>query len=176
MLSFAVDPTSGFSDLCRTFKNLKYRTALTSLDLSKKDLGYSEFDPYGSRCQRNPEISARLCRGLKYLTALTYLNLRESNVDLSRVCKTLKYLKASTHLNVCRETRTADDAARVCHAAAAAGSTRLKRLLLGESLIVYGMCNSGEYDVSDIVECETWKQLKFCRSCLKKSLNKSADL
>lgn len=27
--------------------------------------------------------------------------------------------------------------------------------------MVHGMCNSGEYDVNDIVECEAWKQLKL---------------
>jgi hypothetical protein len=164
-----------FSNFSRKFKTLKYLTALTSLDLTRAGLGYNNpnscSDWRRGRAARpctdlshelpGYSCSAHLCRGLKYLTALTYLNIRESDVDLTLVCKTLKYLTALTHLNVCYETKTADDAARICNAAAAAGLTQLKRLLLGESKCVHGMGNCGEYELSDIVECEAWKQLKL---------------
>lgn len=164
-----------FSNFSRKFKTLKYLTALTSLDLTRAGLGYNNpnscSDWRRGRAARpctdlshelpGYSCSAHLCRGLKYLTALTYLNLRESDVDLTLVCKTLKYLTALTHLNVCRETRLADDAARVCHAAAAAGLTRLKKLFLGESVYCHYQMNEDEYDVNDILESEAWKQLKL---------------
>jgi hypothetical protein len=69
----------------------------------------------------------------------------------SHLCSALTHLTAMTELILSDNNLTADDGARICGAAAAAGMTCLKTLNLG----------GHGFTASDVVRCGTWRQLNL---------------
>jgi hypothetical protein len=81
---------------------------------------------------------------------MTYRDNRQVStvrITFTNVVAALRRLSSLTSLNLSYNDVTAGDGARLCHAAAAAGMTRLETLDLG-------VCSP-----SDVVECEAWKLL-----------------
>ena len=103
---------------------------------------------------------------IAHLTAMTYLNL--SGIGLgssgfcgtsgaSHLCSALTYLTAMTYLNLQNNGLTADDGARICGAAAAAGMTRLQTLDVVDR--DHSFVRNHFLSAADVVGCETWRQL-----------------
>jgi Ran GTPase-activating protein (RanGAP) involved in mRNA processing and transport len=125
------------------FTSLSHLTNLTYLDLSTTTVGLSS-------CDEPPLIGA-----LVHLTALTFLDLSECSVDSlgsKRVCTTFKFLTALTHLDLSSNVLTDDDGALICQSAAAAGMSRLLKLILDGSNID---------SVFSVVKCWLWGQLNL---------------
>jgi hypothetical protein len=116
---------------------LTHLTALASLDLMGNNL-LSE--------------GMLLVPSMMHLTCITSLNFSDNQLGsggLAALLPALTHLTALTSLDLRYNTLTAEDGARVCGAAAAAGMTRLQRLEL-EYMI--GFCASS-------VGCSAWGQL-----------------
>jgi hypothetical protein len=124
---------------CRILaRALLLNTRITSLDLHGTMIG--------------PAGACVLFPALTHLTAMTLLNLGYTGLEssgASDLCHVLAHLSALTELYLHSNKLTADDGARICGAAAAAGMTRLKKLHLLDN----------GFSVSSVVGCEAWKQL-----------------
>ena len=100
-----------------------------------------------------------LCPALAHLTAMTYLNLSYTCIEssgISHLCCALTHLTAMTQLNLSYNQLTADDGARICGAAAAAGMTRLKTLDLSDN-----PSRENAFSASSVVGCGAWRQLNL---------------
>jgi hypothetical protein len=90
---------------------------------------------------------------------MTYLDLAGTGLGSSGAslfCTALTHLTAMTTFYLYSNQLTADDGARICGAAAAAGMTRLKTLDLS--------CNptrENAFSASSVVGCGAWRQLNL---------------
>jgi len=127
----------GSGGLAALLPALTHLTALTSLDLMGNNL-LSE--------------GMLLVPSMMHLTCITSLNFSDNQLGsggLAALLPALTHLTALTSLDLRYNTLTAEDGARVCGAAAAAGMTRLQRLeLYGNGL-----------SASSVVGCSAWGQL-----------------
>jgi hypothetical protein len=132
---------------------LTHLTALTYLNLEGSDL-------------LNPSCAPDVCSAIVHLTALTYLNLRHEFAscgysttysEVSHICSAVRHLTRLTALEL--DCSSADDIARICGAAVAAGMVRLKELKLYR--LHPNLCEV--YDPYNIVraavQCKAWRQL-----------------
>jgi hypothetical protein len=90
---------------------------------------------------------------------MTCLNLEETGIQSSgafHLCSALAHLTAMTCLILGYNHLTADDGARICGAAAAAGMTRLKVLDLR-----YNPSPGDAFSASSVVGCGAWRQLNL---------------
>jgi hypothetical protein len=90
---------------------------------------------------------------------MTYLNLVKTGIDfsgLAHLCSALTHLTAMTVLDLRYNQLTADDGARICGAAAAAGMTGLKSLDLS-----YNPSPENPFSASSVVGCGAWGQLNL---------------
>jgi hypothetical protein len=119
---------------------LSLNTCITSLDLCRTRVG--------------PAGAASLFPAVTHLTAMTCLNLEGTDLQssgASHLLSALTHLTAITELNLSDNKLTADDGARICGAAAAAGMTRLKGLNL----------DSNGFSSFEVVGCGMWRQLNL---------------
>ena len=126
------------------FGALTHLTTMTHLNLNDTDL--------------YPLGAVHLCSVLPRLMALTELKLCHTYLQssgASYLCSVLPHLTAITDLHLYDNLLNKDDAARVCGAAAAAGMTRLKDLVMFEEVNSFEAC--------DVVDCATWRQLHLPR-------------
>ena len=89
-----------------------------------------------------------------------YIYLMKVNPNKSQTDRqtdsALTHLTAMTELNLSDNQLTADDGARICGAAAAAGMTRLKTLDLS-----YNPSHENAFSASSVVGCGAWRQLNL---------------
>jgi tetratricopeptide (TPR) repeat protein len=141
-LNLSFKMKSFFEGGCRVLaRALSLNTCITSLNLESTGVG--------------GDGAAVLFPALTHLTALTFLNLKCSGILSSgafHLCSAFTHLTAMTELSLyLNDSLTANDGARICAAAAAAGMTRLRTLELGR-------CG---FSVSRVVECEAWRQMNL---------------
>jgi len=131
---------------CRVLaRALSLNTCITSLDLEQTTI--------------TPAGAALLCPSLTHLTAMTYLNFCRTDLrssGASYLISILTHLTAMTELNLSFNKLTADDGARMCGAAAAAGMTRLKVLDLR-----HNPSYENPFSASSVVGCGAWRQLNL---------------
>ena len=105
----------------------------------------------------NVELHATGCtvlaRALSSNTCITSLDLYKASIgsECVSIFPAISQLTALTFLNLGNNQLTADDGARICAAAAAAGMTSLKELDLG----------GNGFDAWSVVKCEAWRKLKL---------------
>jgi hypothetical protein len=94
-----------------------------------------------------------LARALSSNTCITSLDLFKASIgsECVSIFSAISQLTALTFLGLTYNQLTADDGARICAAAAAAGMTSLKELDLGRN----------GFDAWSVVKCEAWRQLKL---------------
>jgi Leucine-rich repeat (LRR) protein len=129
---------------------LSLNTCITSLNLSRTII--------------NPSGPALLCPSLTHLTAMTVLDLSYTDLSssgASHLLSTFAHLTAMTQLDLSYNQLTADDGARICGAAAAAGMTRLKRLFLGGNPYTLTPPRANRFSASSVVGCGAWRQLNL---------------
>jgi Ran GTPase-activating protein (RanGAP) involved in mRNA processing and transport len=130
----------GFLSQALLRRALSLNTSITSLNMSVSDIG--------------PDVASSLLPALMHLSSMTYLNLNGlESAAAFHLCSAFPYLTSLTHLDLSDNILTADDGARICAAAAAAGMTRLNTLNL----------ECGRFSAFDVVGCDMWMQLNLPR-------------
>jgi hypothetical protein len=125
---------------------LSRNTCIISLNLEKTAVG--------------PAGAALLFPALTQLTAMTCLKLMNTNIQSSGVrhlCNVFRHLTALIELDLgYPEMSIPGDIARICGATAAAGMSRLTRL-------IFRSYSFQSFTCSSVVSCETWRQLNLPR-------------
>jgi Ran GTPase-activating protein (RanGAP) involved in mRNA processing and transport len=138
----------GCEGLLIVLSALEHLKELSSLDISGNLNGC--FAPDFSSEMVNSICATMTNSSLESQRMMFYRDNRQVStvgITFTSVVAALKRLSSLTSLNLSYNDIAADDGARLCHAAAASGMTRLETLDLG-------LCSA-----SHVVECETWRQL-----------------